>query len=66
MHRVYLALPVLMLTSVWSFAQPAEGRAARNIIEEVVVTARKREENIQETPLAVTALSGDDLREVKR
>ncbi|MAY34998.1 MAG: TonB-dependent receptor [Spongiibacteraceae bacterium] len=63
MHRVYLALPVLMLTSVWSFAQPAEGRAARNIIEEVVVTARKREENIQETPLAVTALSGDDLRE---
>ncbi len=32
-------------------------------IEEVVVTARKREENIQETPVAITALSGDALRE---
>ncbi|MBD2859563.1 TonB-dependent receptor [Spongiibacter sp. KMU-158] len=33
-------------------------------IEEVVVTARKREENIQETPVAITALSGDALREL--
>ncbi len=42
------------MTSLPSFAQT---------LEEVVVTARKREENIQETPLAVTALSGDDLRD---
>lgn len=32
-------------------------------IEEVFVTARKRRENIQETPIAVTALTGADLRE---
>ncbi|WP_372809407.1 TonB-dependent receptor [Litorivivens sp.] len=31
-------------------------------LEEVVVTARKRAESIQETPVAVTAISGDDLR----
>ena len=27
------------------------------ILEEVIVTARKREESLQETPVAVTALS---------
>ena len=33
------------------------------VLEEVIVTARKRAESIQETPVAVTAISGDDLRE---
>jgi iron complex outermembrane recepter protein len=32
-------------------------------LEEVVVTAQKRSENLQETPVAVTALSADTLRE---
>ncbi len=32
-------------------------------LEEVIVTARRRAENIQETPIAVTAISGDALRE---
>jgi iron complex outermembrane receptor protein len=30
-------------------------------LEEVVVTARKREESLQETPVAVSAFTGDDL-----
>lgn len=30
-------------------------------IEEVVVTARKRKENLQQTPISITALSGDAL-----
>tara|TARA_R110001592_G_scaffold363393_2_gene687349 strand:- start:2066 stop:4474 length:2409 start_codon:yes stop_codon:yes gene_type:complete len=33
------------------------------VLEEVVVTARKREENLQETPVAVTALSAATLRD---
>lgn len=40
------------------YAQSASERA----LEEVVVTARKREESLQETPVAVTALNGDALR----
>jgi iron complex outermembrane receptor protein len=36
-------------------AQPALAQ----VVEEVVVTAQKREENIQTTPLAISALSGD-------
>ena len=38
-----------------SFAQSSEG------IEEIVVTARKKEENIQETALSVSALSARDI-----
>jgi iron complex outermembrane receptor protein len=32
-------------------------------LEEVVVTAQKRQETVQQTPLAITALTGDTLRE---
>lgn len=41
-------------------ASAAEGPRA-GAIEEVVVTARKREESIQDVPLAVTAYTGDEL-----
>ena len=37
-------------------AQPALAQA---VIEELVVTAQKREENLQTTPLAISAMSGD-------
>ena len=33
------------------------------VLEEVIVTARKREESLQETPVAVTALSAETLRD---
>ena len=32
-------------------------------MEEVIVTARKRDESLQEVPIAVTAISGDELRQ---
>ena len=37
----------------------AEGESA--VLEEIVVTARKREENIQDTALSVSALSEADV-----
>jgi iron complex outermembrane receptor protein len=42
---------------------PTDKKATRGTLEEVVVTARRRAENLQETPIAVTSLSGDALRE---
>src|ERR1700740_786775 len=30
--------------------------------EEIIVTARKREENLQSVPIAITALTADDIR----
>lgn len=37
-------------------------RSSGRQLEEIVVTARRREEGLQDTPVAVSALSGDDLR----
>lgn len=37
---------------------------AQSAIEEVVVTATKREESLQDVPIAVTALTGQDLEEL--
>ena len=42
-------------------AQPASGKG--HILEEIVVTARKREESIQDVPIAITALGPEELRQ---
>jgi iron complex outermembrane receptor protein len=42
-----------------SGAQPAA--AEGGVLQEVVVTAQKREQNLQKVPIAITALSGDQL-----
>lgn len=41
----------------------AEDEAQGAVGEEIVVTARKREENVQEVPVAVTVVSGETLEE---
>ncbi|MGE0639454.1 MAG: TonB-dependent receptor [Thermoanaerobaculia bacterium] len=41
----------------------ADKEPMETIGEEIVVTARKREENLQEVPIAVTVLTGDRLEE---
>lgn len=46
------------LTSIVPFTLAQDGA-----LEEVIVTARKRAESLQETPVAVTALSADALRD---
>lgn len=47
--------------------RPASSRiadAAAIRIQEVVVTARRREENMQQVPVAVSAISGDMIEQV--
>lgn len=52
---------LLALSSAGSIPNIAQ---AQLVLEEVVVTARKREESLQETPVAVSAFSGDALQEL--
>lgn len=52
-----LALAVLAVGT----AQPTLAQESRRALEEVVVTARKQEESIQSVPVAVTAMSADQL-----
>lgn len=54
-----LALAVLSTTG----AAPVLAQGSSFVLEEVIVTARKRTENLQQTPVAVTALSATALRE---
>jgi len=41
--------------------QGTAGASAAPALEEIVVTARKREESLQEVPVAVTALTSEDI-----
>jgi iron complex outermembrane receptor protein len=43
-----------------SAAQAAESQAGQAVLEEVLVTARRRQVAIEEAPVAVSALSGED------
>jgi len=45
-----------------SSQQPAGSQRAA-VLDEVVVTAQRREERLQDAPLSVVALSGDDMHE---
>ena len=56
MKYIKFLLILLLMPSVQSFAQADEGTQFSGL-EEIIVTARKREEPLQETPVAVTALT---------
>ncbi len=76
MRRNLLGASVLALAAAMGFqpqaaaAQtsappPASPAPATSQLEEVTVTARKREENLQTAPVAVTAFSSERLQEVR-
>jgi iron complex outermembrane receptor protein len=44
--------------------QPAEAAASSDSLEEIVVTAQRRAERLQDVPAAITALSGDSLNQM--
>jgi iron complex outermembrane receptor protein len=53
-----LGVATAIVAPVHSQAQEA---GASSLLEEVIVTARRREESLQETPIAITALTGDTM-----
>jgi len=44
-----------------AYAQQSEKRQSDNTIGEIIVTAQKRSENLQDVPIAVTALASEEL-----
>lgn len=57
MKKILLATTALSLSSISHMAYSDEGQ-----LEEIVVTAQKREQNLQTVPVSVTAFSADDLK----
>ena len=57
-----LPLVSAILAATHLSAQPADNRSAE--IEEVIVTAQKVEESLQDTPVSVAAFSQDDLEQI--
>ena len=47
------------LVIVMSLVAPAVSSAQSSVIEEIVVTAQKREQSLQDVPISVTSFSGD-------
>ena len=53
-----LALGAVLLSSAATISYPA---LAQNVLEEIVVTAEFRKENLQDTPIAITAVNSEML-----
>ena len=51
-----VAMPVIMIQSLAAISQP--------MLEEIVVTARKKAESLMDAPLSVTAVSGESMNEL--
>lgn len=62
-HFVFVfVLPLIFSVAISLGSHPVYAEAAaRGVLEEVVVTARRRAENLQDTPIAVSALGSDML-----
>jgi iron complex outermembrane recepter protein len=61
--RRRLSARSIWLTSAIPMLFLATGASAQNVLmDEIVVTAQKREENVQNVPLAVSAFSGEQLK----
>src|SRR5690606_2882915 len=54
-------LPTIPLAHDQSAGQPPRRRPASRLVEEIVVTAQKREENLQDVPISIQACSADQL-----
>ena len=58
-QKLPLALAIIAASSGGSYSAGAFAQAESGGLEEVVVTARYRQESVQDVPVAVTAMSGN-------
>ena len=59
MQHFYVILAIVLF-----FGTETAWSASTDILEEVLVTAQKRVENLQSVPISVTALTGERMAEI--
>ena len=59
----YVSRPSLLMLAV-SASLAAQQASAQGALEEVVVTAQKRAESLQDTPISITAFNSDSLEQI--
>lgn len=57
------ALPLALAATALLTSIPVYAQQSPNALEEVVVTAQRREQNLQDVPVSVTAFSGGELQQ---
>lgn len=63
MKRLALVPPLLGISVLSPSLSPAQERTQVDDLEEITVTAQRREQSIRDVPIAITALSGDFLEQ---
>ena len=62
LNKFFMSLAIVSIVIPVSFSVSAQEEAPSLAIEEIIVTARKKDESIQDVPMAVTAIT-EQLRE---
>ncbi|MFC3052567.1 TonB-dependent receptor [Kordiimonas pumila] len=64
--RLMAGIAVVAVQAGAFISAPVQAQAKANkadmVLEEIIVTAEKRSENLQETPIAISAVTSDDIR----
>ena len=61
-----ITAPLLLLGATTALAQQTQAQvsaSASGALEEIIVTAQFREEKLQETPIAITAITAEDIKQ---
>jgi iron complex outermembrane recepter protein len=61
-HLLHKKTRTILFTAVASLS--ASSVLAQGLLEEVIVTAKKRETTLSDTPIAITAISGDTIKDL--
>tara|TARA_R110002073_G_scaffold50575_4_gene133634 strand:+ start:1200 stop:3770 length:2571 start_codon:yes stop_codon:yes gene_type:complete len=62
LSSLLISLSCLTATAVHAQSSPPENSSGQLVLEEVIVTARKRAEVLQDTPIAISAFSAEALK----
>lgn len=63
-NRKSVALPIIIATLATASAAPVLAAEEELLLEEVIVTAQKREQSLMEVPVAVSAISGEQMHDL--